>query len=365
MYRALRVLFFLLFILPSAAYAQTAEVRLAWDPPTGVAVTGYYIDFGTKSGVYSQSVDVGARTDHLIQGLLPGAQYFFAVRAYDGSGLTSSYSNEIAYTVPPPGSGPGSGPDLGTHKTELIWRHTTSGDVARWQMSGRKQLWGEPVGNGPVDKEWKIAGVGDLNGDGDRDLVWQHISGFISVWLMRGQKLMAGWSLKPGSVADTQWQIAGVADIDQDKQPDLVWQHAGTGQVSVWYMNGTSLREGKLLSGGQGIGVDWKVAGVGDFNGDRSPDLLWRHRTTGSMAIWFMDKDRQAFGQPVSPGSVELDWRVAAISDMNGDSMADVVWQHTDGRLAVWTMSSWTMTAGISLEPAAVSDPLWQIVAGR
>ena len=365
MYHALRVFFLLAFILPPSAAAQTAQVRLAWDPPADAEIQGYYIDIGTTPGVYSQAINVGPSTDYLIEDLLPGGRYYFAVRAYDSKGLSSQHSNEISYLVPIPEVKLPPGPDLGARRTELIWRHGDSGDIARWQMGGRQQLWGEAVGSGPVDMAWKIVGTGDFNGDQHRDIVWQHTDGFLSVWLMRDQKLMAGWSLKPGKVDDTRWRIVAVADMDRDNRPDLVWQHEATGQVSVWYMDGVSQREGRLLSGGQDIGADWKVAGVGDFNGDHSQDLLWRHRTTGALAIWFMDGERQAFGQPVSPGVVELDWRIATVMDMNGDSMADVIWQHTDGRLAVWTMSSWTMTAGVSLQPAAVSDPLWQIVTGR
>ena len=35
-------------------------------------------------------------------------------------------------------------------------------------------------------------------------------------------------------------------------------------------------------------GNDWKIAGVGDFNGDGKPDLVWQHKD-GWLALWYMD----------------------------------------------------------------------------
>ena len=371
MYRALRVLFVLALMAPAPGFAQTGEVQLAWDAPSDPAVTGYIIDFGVATGVYAQSINVGLKTDHTIQGLVPGQRYYFAVRSYDENGTTSTYSNEISHTITgssttPTFPTPTDGPAFGDVRTELIWRHSTSGAIARWQMSGRNQLWGEAVGPGAIDTAWRIAGTGDFNADGHRDLLWQHTDGWVAVWLMRGQTLMAGWSLQPDRVADTDWQIVAVADIDRDNRPDILWQHETTGAVSVWYMNGTVLRDGRLLTGAQGIGADWKVVGVGDFNGDLSQDLLWRHQTTGAMAMWFLNRDQQLFGAQLNPNAVaDFDWQVATIADMNGDSMADIVWQHTDGRLAVWTMRSWNMMASLTLTPNAIGDASWRIVTGR
>jgi len=43
---------------------------------------------------------VGNSTNVTVSGLVQGTNYFFAVTAYDSSGLESDYSNEMSYRLP-------------------------------------------------------------------------------------------------------------------------------------------------------------------------------------------------------------------------------------------------------------------------
>ena len=35
-----------------------------------------------------------------------------------------------------------------------------------------------------------------------------------------------------------------------------------------------------------GLGLQWTIQGVGDFNADGKDDILWRNLATGANAIW-------------------------------------------------------------------------------
>ena len=77
-------------------------------------LAGYVVYYGTTSGVYSNSIDVGIETTATIGGLNVGQPYYFALKAYDMAGNYSPYSNEVnsaspasaQLTTPAPGTTP-------------------------------------------------------------------------------------------------------------------------------------------------------------------------------------------------------------------------------------------------------------------
>lgn len=74
-------------------------VSLAWDPSGEANVAGYVIHYGTQSGVYTNSVDVGNVTSASISVPADGSTYYFAATTYDSAGNTSAFSNETSYTT--------------------------------------------------------------------------------------------------------------------------------------------------------------------------------------------------------------------------------------------------------------------------
>jgi len=73
-------------------------VTLAWDPNPEPDVQGYYLYWGTESGIYPNSQST-SNTVSTVQDLTPGETYFFVVTAYNPFG-ESGPSNEVGYTIP-------------------------------------------------------------------------------------------------------------------------------------------------------------------------------------------------------------------------------------------------------------------------
>ena len=88
-------------VLPSLMIpprAHAAQVTLAWD--AAPSVTGYTVYYGSTSGEYEGSVDVGAQTTATLVDLDEGKTYFFAVVSYDDAGEESEPAPELVFGDP-------------------------------------------------------------------------------------------------------------------------------------------------------------------------------------------------------------------------------------------------------------------------
>ncbi len=78
---------------------NSLAVILSWDPNPESNIAGYRVHYGTSSGNYSQTIDVGNTTNASISSLLPGTTYYFAVTAYNALSLESVVSTETSFTA--------------------------------------------------------------------------------------------------------------------------------------------------------------------------------------------------------------------------------------------------------------------------
>ena len=91
-------------------------------------------------------------------------------------------------------------------------------------------------------------------------------------------------------------------------------------------MNGT--RWSRAPVGGN-PGPSWHAIGTGDFNGDGKSDILWQN-TNGAVAIWQMNGAKVIGGGLV--GNPGPSWHVIGGGDFNGDGNSDILCQNTSGR---------------------------------
>jgi hypothetical protein len=247
---------------------------------------------------------------------------------------------------------------------DLLWQHEADGLVAAWLMQGPVLLEGLLLTPPSVlDLEWKIAGGGDLNVDGRADLVWHHQGdGRIATWLMNGTRQTEGGLLFPDAVPDIGWRVNAVTDFDNDGDSDLIWQHAD-GREAIWFMDGLRAVSGSLLQPPAVSDTAWEIAGSGDFDADGQQDLVWQH-ADGRIAVWLMSgtslRDGYVLGDVVPAAGT----RLRSVGDLNGDGAPDLIAQTgTDGRIIAWLMMGTSLIE--QLELGQVSDPDWRIAGPR
>jgi hypothetical protein len=176
-------------------------------------------------------------------------------------------------------------------------------------MNGTTLIGGGSVSPNP-GPAWKAIGTGDLDDDGDSDILCQNTStGQISIWEMKGTSLLGGGpvSINPG----TSWQAIGTGDFNQDGHSDILLQNKSTGQVSVWEMNGNALIGGGPVAN---PGTSWHPIGTGangadillqntsgqaTHNCERSDEAIQRTWTP------YVPLDCLAIGRPKGPASLD------------------------------------------------------------
>jgi hypothetical protein len=85
----------ILLALPQMVLA--GEFMLAWDSNAESDVAGYKVYYGTASGQYTHSIDVGNVTQLTLN--LPNKKHYIALTAYDIYRNESDYSNEVSWPI--------------------------------------------------------------------------------------------------------------------------------------------------------------------------------------------------------------------------------------------------------------------------
>jgi hypothetical protein len=176
--------------------------------------------------------------------------------------------------------------------------------------------------------------AGSASGTSARPLLRKPSNGSLGAWLLDKQGSLAeGVSL--AATVSLDWEIKGVGDFNRDGQPDILWQHKSKRTLVVWLMNGSA------YSSSVGLPTPvagWDLRAVADFDGDGNPDLLWHHPSSNQVTYWRMNKTSVTSAVFIGYGPYTGGpWVVRTAADFFEDGRADIVWQNTvDRSLKVW-----------------------------
>ncbi|BAZ41077.1 hypothetical protein NIES4101_70390 [Calothrix sp. NIES-4101] len=271
---------------------------------------------------------------------------------------------------------------------ELLWRNYTEsgGD------SGKNSVWflNYNAGGGAnlftldnaktkfitaAEAGWEIEGLFDVNQDGITDIFWRNYGtgadqGKNSVWIMKNDPT-SGIDVditKSGfltTVADTDWELEGVNDVDKDGNANLLWRNYRTGENAIWEVvynsNATNPAELFTLDSTEtkfittSPDTNWTIEGWSDMSGDGTPDIVWRNYNTGENVIWKLNAATKTaatnpyFDPATDDYSIttvaDTDWEIEDVIDFDKDGIGDILWRKygtkTDkGNNAIWVMNS-------------------------
>jgi Bacterial pre-peptidase C-terminal domain len=167
-------------------------------------------------------------------------------------------------------------------KDDLLFLNQNTGQLVSWLMNGSEIKDGGFILNGAVISgtpgAFDFVGLGDLNGDGNGDMLWRPKSktGALVAWQMEGKDInlavsglvaldstpTAPFALSPAFEILTRNSVSGdrsLVDFDGNKRADIFLRDTGTGNTIVWSMNGKAV---ELAKSGATKNTDGTVPGV-------------------------------------------------------------------------------------------------------
>ena len=204
----------------------------------------------------------------------------------------------------------------GDGKADLLHRNTLTDAVSVWVMDGSTKTLGAQLGNAAGLEYLACA---DIDGDGRCDLVWRNAANQIRAWILDGPVVREDIVVPGAPTVAQSWRVSACGDLDGDGDDDLVWRNSVNGNLSAWLMqSGARAGGGSIQSS---VTLSWSVQATADLNGDGKSDIIWRNLANGDVNAWTMDGASKSSGGFVR--RVSQSWSCLNDDDFDDDDDDD------------------------------------------
>ncbi len=199
-----------------------------------------------------------------------------------------------------------------------------------------------PIGRTIEDTAWQLQTTGDLNGDGQDDVLLRNFNAGLNLaWYMEeGGQAIASEGLIGRTVEDPNWSMSATGDFNGDGNVDIILRNEAADQIVAWYMDGSGGIQGESLIGRAFGDNNWKIEAAADFNNDGKADLLLRNGVSGQNVLWEMDGGNiigeSLFGRDIP----DTNWHIEGARDFDNNGTIDVLLrQRAAGQALLWSMA--------------------------
>jgi|GEM_PF-2439920 len=378
----------------AASFNKTVTVRLADNTELGTISAGGTLSAGGKT--YSLAKESSTLTltvyglDVVAGGFSGGAST--EVLKHNSDGSLAIFNTQTGVSTPVGNLDrakwaiKGAGDYSHTGSTEVLMQNLQTGDVylvANAAAGVNEAKVTQSVRLGIVSGGYELGGVGNFNGSTHPGVLLtapeQVSPGFSKVTGLACWTLDDAFYMHPGWLGAmvTTWdgglfkidpadmtasdaainakyysfELIGTGDFNGDGKDDVMIRNnmpktaegrniTGSGDVFVFLT-------GPDISGYQAVNVaytgcaadPWRLAGVGDLNGDGIQDAILQNTEDGGIASWILNSEAR-YVSASGIGTLTAGQSFAGVGDVDGDNIDDVLFTDSDGSLKAWTVDN-------------------------
>jgi hypothetical protein len=203
----------------------------------------------------------------------------------------------------------GNGPLLGNSTDDfLLWDGSSSsasyGTLVVGSVSEGQAQYAAIGGVGP---EWQFEGMGDYLGDGNTGFLMENQN---NGNLIVGEVVNSSAQYTLVGNLSSAWEFEGSGDLlGQGRDDFLVWDKSSSdpnyGALSVGQVAGGTVQ----YVGIGGVGPEWQILGVGDYDGKTPSEFLMRDSNNGELVLGTVNSNNGAYGTTYAQvGNVGSEW---------------------------------------------------------
>ena len=153
----------------------------------------------------------------------------------------------------------GTGDFNGDGHADILWQND-NGEVTDWLGNANGGFSGNIANaDNHVDAGWQVAGTGDVNGDGRDDIIWRNTTtGDLTDWLGQANGSFSGNTNFAWNNASLSWHIVQIGDFNGDGHADILWQ-SDSGEVTDWLGNANGGFNGNIANADNHVDTGWHV----------------------------------------------------------------------------------------------------------